>query len=75
MAGHGNLFEALNFREDMNAGRRTYVRSGMRHDEATVGRGVGRVHRDFVPGDRDVSYGECGCLQLQIGLVLRILQD
>ena len=69
MADHGNLFEALNFREDMNAGRRTYVRSGMRHDEATVGRGVGRVHRDFVPGDRDVSYGE----RLDLRSVLMVL--
>ena len=57
MAGHGNLFDALNFREDINAGRRTYVGSGMRH-EAVVGRGIGRVQRDFVPGDCDVSYGE-----------------
>ena len=69
MAGHGNLFDALNFREDINAGRRTYVDSGMRHDEATVGRGVGRVHRDFVPGDRDVSYGE----RLDLRSVLMVL--
>ena len=43
MAGHGNLFDALDFREDINAERRTYVSNGMRH-EVVVGRGIGRVH-------------------------------